>query len=334
MISQTDVIITEMLQQGLEDIRQNPWLIDDVFSQFKTNPFLAKKYGEKEIQAAKDWFLSNKIEVLMKYRLDKDTFPSITVAVGSSSEKPEMRHLGDLSSCVENLVPSQINKPIPFILTPFVPESFDSIQGKLVIPSNIKPRAVRPYQILVNPDTGEGAVIEEVKGREVFIEPGLEINLSKAAVVPKYQYYRVRREHTFFQEQISIGCHVHGDPASLLFLHSITLYLILRYREGLLEAKDFAESSVSSTDIVPNNNYGGPGGELVFSRYINLTGQVENSWLKTPRRVIEAIELEDVQPDGIKSGIKILSNLDSIDALNTEDDLWVTVKDDVADTEE
>lgn len=324
MIFAGDVIIAEAIRQGLEDMRKNIWLLDDVFASFITEPALKDKYGAKEIQNAKDWFLNNRIEINLRFRNDKDQFPCVTIALGSSTEKDEMKHLGDLSTEVETLMPNQIGKPIPYILKPFVPDSYDQSTGILSIPKNIKTRGVRSGQILVDPDTGNGYIIQGIVSEGLQLEPGLQLTLTRAGVVPQYQTYKARREHTFFQESYSIGCHVHGDPAPLLWLHAIVLYCILRYRESLLEGRQFAQSSVSSSDLMQNPNFEGPGGENVFSRYITLTGQVENSWLKTPYRTIEAVEITEENEDGYRSGIRICSNLDSSDSLDTEEDMWTT----------
>ena len=116
MIFPGDVIVAESIRQGLDDIRKNIWLLDDIFSAFVKQPALAEKYGQKEIDAAKDWFLNNKIEVNLRYRNDKDQFPCVTIAMGGSVEKDDMKHLGDLSTEVETLMPNQIGKPIPYIV--------------------------------------------------------------------------------------------------------------------------------------------------------------------------------------------------------------------------
>lgn len=329
MIFSGDVVIAEAIRRGLEDMRKNPWLLDDVFSSLVTDPDFKDKYGAKELANAKDWFANNKIEVVMRYRQDKDQFPLITIALGSSTEMEDMKHMSDLSTEVETLMPNQIGKPIPYILKPFTPVSYNIDTGILTTPASLTLRGVRAGQVLVDPDTGNGYIITDVAKNSIQIAAGTELSLSRAAVLPKYPIYRVRREHTFFSESYSIGCHVHGDPAPLLWLHAITVYCILRYRESLLEAKCFTQSSISSSDLMKNPNFEGPGGDNVFSRYITLSGMVENSWLKTPRRVLEAVEInqENEEGDGYSSGIKILSNLDSPESLDTEDDMWTTVQD-------
>lgn len=320
MIFQGDVIIAETIRLGLEDLRENIWLLDDIFSSFKNEPSLAEKYGQKEIDAAKDWFLNNRIEVNLRYRNDKDQFPCVTIALGSSSEKDEMRHLGDHSFEVEQLLPSQIGKPIPYILKPFVPEGYDDSTGELSVPQGLDISTVEVGQILVDPDNGNGYIIQGVGDQIILLEPNLNLSLSRAGVVPKYQFYRVRRNHSFFQESYSIGCHVHGDPAALLWLHSIVLYLLLRYRKTLLEAREFEQSSLSSTDMVANSNFEGPGGENVFSRFINITGQVRNTWLDAPKRVIESVKFSNEECVG---GIKIISNENTREI--NGDELWTTI---------
>jgi hypothetical protein len=72
-----------------------------------------------------------------------------------------------------------------------------------------------------------------------------------------------------------------------------------------------------------------PGGENVFSRFITLSGMIENSWVKSPYRIAEGVEIaEKIQgSESLKAGIKIISNLDSLDFLNTEEDSWTTIKD-------
>lgn len=305
MIFAGDVIIAEAIRQGLDDMRKSPWILDDVFSSFVTVTALKEKYGQKEIDNAKDWFLNNKIEVVMRYRQDKDQFPLVTIALGSSTEMEDMKHLGDLSTQVETLMPGQIGKPIPYMVKPFVPESYDPDTGILTIPDSVSLRGVRAGEILVDPDTGEGFTIEEVVAEGVRIAAGTLLSLKRAGIVPKYPMYRVRREHSFFQEQYSIGCHIHGDPAPLLWLHSIVAYCILRYRESLLEGREFTQSSISSSDIVANQNFEGPGGDNVYSRYITLSGMVENSWLKSPKRIIEDVEFTEETLDGLKGTIKV-----------------------------
>jgi len=323
MIFAGDMVIRNLIDLSLQDMRKNIWLFDDIFSSFTTDPYLAAA-GAKEIENAKNWFLNNRVDVLLRYRIDKDQFPCVTVGLGSSVEKDDMKHLADLTPFVETLMPADIGKPIPYMVRPFTPLGFDVQTKTLLTPDTVDLGYVNAGMILVNPDNSVGYVITGTNSQGITIALDTSPAGTVFGVVPQYPVYKVRREHTFFQENYQIGCHVHGDPAPLLWLHAIVLYSILRYREVLLEGKNFSQSSVSSTDLVADSSLGGAAGELVYSRFINLTGMVENSWLKTPYRVIENALLR--QEDGIRTGIKIISNLDSPPSLNTVNDPWITVK--------
>lgn len=328
MISQTDIIIYEALKLGLQDIRENLWLIDDIFSVLKDDRFVASQTGQSELEAIKNWFQNTDIPVLLKYRVDKETFPCVTVALGSSQEKYEMKHLADLSTEVETLSPSQTKKPISFIVKKFIPLSVNSSEGYLVVGPDFSFRGVRAGQVLVDLTTGLSVPIIRVDNNRIYFSVDERLELAELAIAPEFPFYKVRREHTFFQENVSIGCHVAGDPIQALWLSSIVVYVLLRYRESLLEGKYYTQSSITLSELVPNEEYGGVASDLVYSRYINMSGQVEYSWLKGLKRVVEKIELENFRSDeDIGTGIQFLSNENSTFSDNIEDDVWTTIKD-------
>lgn len=337
-IFQSDMTIKMAIEQGLEDIRKNPWLIQDILGTAISTPYLSDKYGQKQIDSCKEWFKNNQIDIYMASRKDRDRLPCIVITLGNSNEKEGMKTMADQSTESIILLPQTISKPIPYVVPPFTGATYNGTTGEMTLPAPITAIPnMAPGMILVNPDTGDGYVINDITPAGVLIQSGLSITINRLAVVPQNQFYKARIEHSFFQETYNISCHVHGDPQTLLWLHSITLYSILRYREGLLENNGFTEGVVSSSDLMVNNNYPGVGGEEVFTRVITLTGQVENSWIKSPRRIIEVVGLNDrpnqigdgnggdAPNDGYSGGIKILSNLDT--AIE-DNNIWTTIEDD------
>jgi len=328
-VFQVDLTIKTAIEMGIEDVKKNPWLIDDILSDTVNNPYLVDKYGQAQIDSCKEWFRNAKINIYMRNRKDKEEFPCITINLGSSQEKEEMKTVDEASTESVLLMPNKIGKPIPYVVKPFTPTSYDEDTGEVGIdPETPGLDRIAPEMILVNPSSGQGYIIKEVTPEGVTIEAGIDLDASQLAIVPKYQIYKARIGHTFFQETYSIGCHVHGDAQALLWLHSIVLYSLLRYREGMFEAQGFAESVIGSGDMEPYGPYGPTSGEEVWSRYITLTGQVENSWIKAPRRFIEKIRLREKSGDALLGGIKILSNLDSPDFVDKTDENWYTVEDD------
>ena len=346
-IFQGDIVIAESIQLALDDMRKNPWIIEDCFSSLIENPLLRKKYGLKEVQRAKEFILNDKIPVFMKYRLDKEEFPCITISIGPSDEDDSLATLGDSSIMVEDYDPDEIGKTIRYIIPPFQVVSYDKTTGIVEVPEDIDDyKYISKGMAAVDPNTGAGFIIQGKAGDNGFhITPDSDLSAGKIGIVPQYQLYRARRERIISQEQYHIGCNVSGDPSTLMFLFSVVKYGLLRYREALLEHENFQLSSISCTDMIKNTSFDT---ENVFSRFITLKGQVEESWVKTPERFIESTDLsevidEDDTPSGtngqtstsnvtgeeeyLDKGIKILSQ-DAPEDLSGKDELWITVDED------
>jgi hypothetical protein len=339
-IFQLDLTVKTAIELGIDDMRKNPWLIDHMLGDCLENPYLKDKYGQKQIDACKEWFLNNNIEIKMRGINDKDKMPLIAITPGPAPEKIDMKSMADQSTETLVLMPAQIGKPIPYIVKPFVPKGYDSQTGIVEVDDSVKGMSgIAAGMILVDPDQGQGFVIQDYDDQGIHIEPGIMLDATQLAVVPQYQFYKARVEHTFFQESCDIACYSHGDPQVAMWLHSIALYSILRYRESLLEAQGFAESSVSSSPLMENDNYSGANGENSYLRSIQLTGQAEYTWIKSPRRVIETAFLREKTGPGSKSpgyigGIKILSNSDSPDFIDKSKETWYTANSNGDDSED
>lgn len=318
MIYPGDVIIKEAISLGLEDLRNNPWIIEDIFSEFIENPILSQKYGMKEVNRAKEYLLNNKVNVFMAHRIDKEEFPLVTIAVSPSVEDKDLATLADASTCYSEYSPDQINKPIKYIINPIEIESYDITTGTVIIPENENFKYISPGMLLVDPDTGNAYEISgKAQENQILITPGTKLIVEKVGIAPRYQFYKARRGRIISQESYEIGCHAHGDTSFLIFLYAAVKYVLLRYREGLLEHNNFQLSKISSSEIIKNNNYQS---DNVYSRFITLSGQVEESWVQTPQRYVEAIDIIDKSVP--ISGVKIISNENS-----AEDDngLWTTI---------
>ncbi len=323
-IFQGDVIIKAMVDISLDEMRKNTWLLDHCFESLKVIPYIADRYGQNQIDAAKEWFSNNKIDVYLRPRNDKDQMPCVAIYPGGSNEKEDMKTEADASTESINLTPSQIGKPIPYVMKAFTPEGYDEETGELFITANTPGfSGVSAGMVLVDITKGVGYKILDVQSGAILIQPNIEISATQFAVIPQYPNYKANIKNTFMQENYQIDCYVHGDPSTLIWLHSIVLYAILRYRETLLEANGYAQSVVSSTAMQEDPNYEGAGGEQAFVRSVMITGQVQNTWIAAPQRYIEKVSLKNSDDTG---GIEILSNLDAPDTIDITKENWYTVK--------
>lgn len=315
-----DIRIKTMIELGLADISKNPWILNDILGDTISNPYLRERYGS-QIESAKQWLANNRINILLSARDDKMEFPSVTIELGTSNEKPEMKHMGDLSTENVTLYPNDINKPISFVVRPTV-GSYDPTSGTFTFASAVNLTTVVPGQILVDPSTGNGYIIQSVlSATQISLLLNLTLNAATYGIIPEFQYYNAQIGHAFFQEPYKIVCNA-MDQQTLLWLHSIAVYSMLRYRQALLEKDGYAESVISSSPMYPNPDYS-DAGQVIWSRDINLTGQVENRWYMQPHRFIESISLGN--DDGFTGGVKIISNLTDTEDLSTVN--WSTLRD-------
>lgn len=316
-----DIRIKTMLELGLDDIKKNDWLLNDVLGDTISNEYLRERYAS-QISSCKQWLANNRIYIFMSERDDKMEFPCITIEMGTSNEKSDMKHMADLSTQSIKLLPNNINKPIPYVIKPLL-GSYDPSSGAFAFSSTVDLLTVSPGMVLVNPTTGVGYVIQSITvANQVNLLTGLDIETTVYGIIPEYQYYETKIGHTFMQEPYKISCHA-MDQQTLLWLHSIVVYSLLRYRQALLEKDGYAESLISSSKMFPNPDYS-DAGQVIWSRDINLTGQVENRWYMQPHRILENVSLG--QGDGYIGGIKIISNItDNFEDLTTVN--WSTLKD-------
>jgi hypothetical protein len=291
-IWQGDVFFRRIIDLTLKDIRENDWLLDDILSDFILDPMLSGIYGQKEIDNAKKWIKENEISVFLPHRMDLEKMPCVTISIGSNVEDKSLARLGDLTPCVETYEASDIGKTIQYVQKPFTIVSYDQPTGYIEVPDSVSLTIIQPGMVVVDPTTGSGYVIAKKDANGVFIAEGTNLTATEVGILPQYRIYRARREIATFQERVTIGCHVHGDPHALLWLYSIMMYGLLRYREGALESRNFQLSNIETSDMVRNQNWQEIG-ENVYSRFITITGQVENTWVKAPKRIIESINVAD-----------------------------------------
>lgn len=328
-IFQSDAVLKEAVTLGLEDLRKNLWLIDHALGDFTDNQYLKDKFGINQINSCKEWFANNNINIYMGYRKDRMQTPCVTITLNPQSEKNDMKHMGDASTESVVLMPNQIGKPIPYVVKPFIPTGYDITDGLVSVSDSVDLGSVSAGMILVNPSNGEGYIIEDLSPEGIIIESGLSIeDGTEFGIVPQYQIYKARIEHTFMNASYSVICTAHGDPQNVLWLHDLVLYSLFRYRESLLEAQGLSETAISSGDLTVDPALSAPGAETAWERTISISGQIEQTFIKTPRRYIENATLREKAVDGYTGGIKILSNLDSPEFIEEENENWITIQDD------
>jgi hypothetical protein len=288
-IFQGDIIIRTAVKAAIDDLRANPWALDYVFSSLAADELTISTYGQKEIDRAKQWFLNNDIPVVNNLRVDNLRLPCVSISMQESSEQDNT--LADKNYDVEEI----FNEYSPVLYGPFAAMSYDSETGRLMMPVEVLNTTIPAEGMIIEDASGCSSSITEAHGEEVYVAPNLLLKTGKLWLKSRFKQ-KVQLEAANFKESYVIGCHSRGEPFECLYLHSIILFCMMRYRQKLLEERGFVRSSVSSTDVRVNESFDT---EIVYSRFITLNGYVRQFW---PKQITNPIENVIFPQDGQTNG--------------------------------
>jgi hypothetical protein len=307
-----DLLIKNAIKAGLDDLKKNPFILDYLFLWPVNDPLTYSEYGEVERTRGKQWFLNTELNVMMDYHVDDPKFPLISVSLQSSLE--DTATLADINYDTEDTVEaSEITVTPNIVLGPFTPSTYDPTTGIVALPNTLNTDNVFKNMVYVDPTNNKGYIIREVLNSLQFqIDSGISANFSNSYVAPIDAFYVTSLESVQFRQTYSIKCFAQGEIVNLLYLHSILEFVLLRYREVLLEARGFERSSISSG---PMYQFQDPGVEMTFGRDVTLTGFVRATWPKAITAKLNGIQVQ---------GIQILSNATTPISFNNSNG-WGTI---------
>jgi len=295
-IHQSDIIIRTALTMAIADMRANPWLLDHVFASLIQDEQTAATYGEKEVKKAKDWFLSTNIPIVLDYRFDEVEKAMVSISLVESAEAENT--LAD----VHYIPQEEVESSWPPLTASFTPTAFHPATGIMKLPTKIADSLIIVPGMLVVDAVGRTHEITEVTAKNtIVITAGTVANFTNAVIKGKKPRLLQEIESLSFRETYRIGCHVHGEPFHLTWLHSIISFCLLRYKQALLEARGFERSTMSSTPFAKNEALGA---ENYWTRFINVIGYVRNYWPKALNERLQSVGVTE-QFNESAPGLKI-----------------------------
>ncbi len=294
-VHQSDVIIRSAIVRSLERLYADPSQLDHVFHSLTEDVETRQVYGEKQVDLAKKWFLNTNIPVFMAFRVAEEAIPCITISLQESVEA-EQTH-GDV-----HYVPQEETTGDWPVLSPkFTPRAYSPTSGIMLLPAGLMgDHLIAPGMFIVTRDGRKYEIKENLGDDEISLAPKTVGDFTDAVIKGARKRYVTTIESVQFKETYQIGIHVLGEPAYLLYLHSILKYCLLKFKQELLEARGFERSVLSSTDFRRNQEFEV---EEVFSRFINITGFVRQIWPKDVKPLIEVVDTQPIISEAELSGL-------------------------------
>ena len=310
-IHQSDVIIRSAIVAGLADVRANPWLIDYIFASLPQDPLTWKEYGQRELTQAKEWFLKTNIPVSVLPRFDESKWPMITIELLESSEVTSESTHGDV-----NYEPWESNNKLWPTLTPaFTPASYTPATGIVVLPDTTECGLFAGMFIVDR--TGQAhEIIEVISNTILKIAPNTVADFRKSYIKGHQPNWKISVESSSFKETYRIGIHVQNETVYLTWLHAIMQFVLLRYKQVLLEARGFERSTINSSQVAEDQRFET---ENIFTRFITISGYVRQFWPKIVAPVIDGVELDALQVSGV-GGVDVRVEGTGVDV---DEQLWI-----------
>ena len=262
-------------------MRAHPQLLDYVFHSLATDDETSQSYGEKNIEEAKKWFLKTAIPVFLSIRPGEPKVPAITIALLESNEAEST--LGDLNYDVDETTKSDW----PVLIGPFAVESYDAVTGIVTVPTSVSNELVIVEEMTIADKVGNLYPILSVYSENRFaIKAGTIADFGSALIKSAKPQLMTSIESLSFKETYQIGCHAGFEIPYITYLHSIMVFILLRYKQTLLEKRGFERSVISSSQLQKNERFEM---ENVYSRFVNISGYVRQSWPKDQSKRLASV---------------------------------------------
>ncbi len=280
-IFQSDVVIRAAVIRAMELVRESPDLLGYIFRSLAEDELTRDEYGDRQIEMARDWFLKTEVPVFMNFRVSEEYLPCITISLQESVEA-EQTH-GDI-----HYVPQETTAgDWPALTRPFTPVAYSPTSGIMVLPADLMgDQLVAPGMLVVTRDGREHSVVQNLGDDEISLRPQTADDFTNAVIKGARNRYVTTVESVNFKETYQVGIHVLGEPSYLIYLHSIVKFMLLKYKQDLLETRGFERSALASTDFRRNMEFDM---EEVFSRFITITGYARQFWPKKVSPMIDVV---------------------------------------------
>lgn len=279
---QGDVVVRTAIIRAMDLVRDNPSLLDSVFESLTEDDITRDVYGEKQVAMAREWFMNTNIPVFMNFRVAEEAIPCITISLQESQEADQTH--GDVHYVPQELAPGDW----PVLAGPFSPVAYSPTSGIMVLPDSLMgANTIAAGMLVVTRDGREYPVTQNLGDSEIALKPLTIDDFTNAVVKGPTDRFTTKIESVTFRESYQIGIHVLAEPQNLLYLHSIVQFMLLKYKQDLLERRGFERTSLSSTDFRRNMDFEN---EDVFSRFTTITGYARHYWPKDVTPLIDTLQ--------------------------------------------
>jgi hypothetical protein len=281
-----DLIVESVIRDGLQNIRQDTTIVDDVFEDL-SQTWLSKKYGQKELNRIKDFCRNTEIKFVQAFAQVPVSMPCVSLQLLGDDEDRQLTHLDDFEEDVQRTLTKPEDIAARLILDNISVDSYDPLTGILTLDSSTDLENVNRNQLFVDADGNTFRISGVEDSGKMLIIPAQQDPsiLGPCQVRSSIDYEQFEIRGTGDQVKLLLGVHTQ-DHLLAIYLYTIVKY-ILKSRTLDLVRRGFQLPTFSGSDFSRNNSYTEP----VFERFMTVGGMVQDTWNSDKVVPIEDVEI-------------------------------------------
>lgn len=302
-----DLVIESILREGFENLKNNPEIIDDVFSSL-TRPYNSLKYGEKELQRIKDEILKKDWGFVHSFGEVAANAPCVSIQLLDDGDDKALASLEDFQGQVDEQIadPDKLAELVQ--VTGIQPDSYDQTSGTVKVPDSVNLAQVHVNLLYVDSSGVEhtitGGINNTAGSKQFMVTPGNDVDIAGTGEIKSsLDFERAEVKGVISNVQVMLG--IHSKEALMAkYMYILVKYFLLSRKPDLIE-RCFIVSSYQGSDFTRNLSYEG---DVVFHRFLTVSGKVEDSWRGDQVDLVDNVEVTALVPADE-------ANADEIDAL-------------------
>lgn len=303
-----DLVVESVLREGFIGLKRNPAILDDVFSSL-TRSYANKKYGDRELRRIKDYIAKYDFSFVHSFGEVEANLPCVSIQLGNETEDRNLAHLEDFEEDqdFDIIDPDQLADLVK--VTNILPTQYDDDTGTVHVPDGVDLSQVHINLLYVDAAGTEfqilGGIDDTPGSKQFMVAPLAGVDISEEGLIKSgidYEQVTIRGVHS----DVNLMLGVHTKEALLTkYFYILVKYFLLSRKRSLIE-RHFICSSYQGSDFTRNLKYQG---DMVFTRFLTLTGKVHDSFKSDQTDIFDIVDV----------GIKVPKDVKTTEDLGLED---------------
>lgn len=314
-----EIVIESVLREGLLYLQNNISLIDNIFESL-TFDYANTKYGQEELEKIKTMITEKQLAIVHSFHEASAKSPAISIQLGSDGEEARYSHLDDFEDdeIVALTDPEDLANLIR--IASVVITSYDQTSGTVFVDDAVDLSDIYSNLLFVD-DSDEvhtivGGIDNTTGQKQFMVAAESEVDISNPGVIKSsidYQQFEVRG--VISNVQILLGVHS-KDALTTKYLYMLTKYFILSRKADLIN-RNFSLATYQGSDFTRNLEYLG---DHVFTRFLTISGKVEDNWRSDEVIPIENIEIAVKVPQDVATTENLEKEDQTVQISDDDDD--------------